>query len=306
MHGHDHSHPHAPRDFSRAFLTGILLNTGFIAAEIIFGLLSGSLALLSDAGHNAGDVLGLALAWGATALAKRRPTERFTYGLQSSSIMAALANAVLLLVATGGIAWEAIERLSAPVSTAGTTVMIVAGIGILINGFTAWLFRRGGAHDLNIRGAYLHMAADAAVSLGVVISGFILLRTGWQWVDPLTSLIVAVLIVVSGWGLLRDSMRMALQAVPPHIDLMDVKTFMLSHAGVADMHDLHIWAMSTTETALSAHISMKEGYAGDRFLKDITHALEHRFGISHSTIQIELGNCEHACDEIPSPGYEEK
>lgn len=297
MHGHDHSHSHAhgPQDSGHAFLIGIALNTVFIIAEVIAGLLSNSLALLSDAGHNASDVLGLALAWGATALAKRKPTARFTYGLQSSSIMAALTNAVLLLVATGGIAWEAVERLSHPVAATSTTIMVVASIGILINGFTAWLFSRGSRHDLNIRGAYLHMAADAAVSLGVVISGFILMQTGWQWIDPVTSLVVAAIIVISGWGLLRDSINMALHAVPSHIDLGEVKNFILSREGVAGVHDLHIWAMSTTETALSAHVAMKENYPGDKFLKDIAHALEHRFNIGHSTIQIELGNCEIDC-----------
>lgn len=293
-HDHDHQHPHV--DFGRAFFWGILLNTAFILAEVIYGLSAHSLALLADAGHNASDVLGLGLAWGATLLSRRRPSERFTYGLQSSSIIASLANAVLLLVVTGGIIWEALHRLAAPQESHNLTVMIVAGCGVFVNGITAWLFMAGRKQDLNLRGAYLHMAGDAAVSLGVVIAGAIMLQTGWLWLDPLVSLAIALAIVASAWGLLKDSLKLALQAVPTGINPAEVQQFMAAYPQVREVHDLHIWAMSTTHNALSAHLVMAEGHPGDAFLRRLSHALSEKFSIQHSTLQIELGDTEGACE----------
>jgi cobalt-zinc-cadmium efflux system protein len=296
-HHHDHGHHHAPANFGRAFAIGIALNTLFIVIEIIYGLRANSLALLADAGHNAGDVLGLVVAWGAMWLTKREPNARYTYGLQSSSILAALVNALFLLVAVGGIAWEAIGRISHPQSVTGNTIMIVAAIGILINGFTALLFMKGRKGDLNIRGAFLHMATDAAISLGVVISGLIILKTGWLWLDPVASLSIALIIMFSTWGLLRDSINLALHAVPTNIDHAKVKAFLAGIEGVKEVHDLHIWAMSTTTVALSAHLLMPGGHPGDKFLKTIAHALEHDFGINHMTVQIELSGTD--CDLAP-------
>ena len=301
-HEHDHgSHSHAPANFGKAFLIGILLNTGFIVAEIIYGLHANSLALLADAGHNISDVLGLFMAWGAVILAKRKPSDRYTYGLQSSSILAALANAVLLLVACGGIGWEAIQRFSNPEAIGSTTVMIVAGFGILINGITAWLFMTGRNDDLNIRGAFLHMAADALVSLGVVIAGAVMMWTGWLWLDPLVSLVISIVIIFGTWSLLKDSFDLALHAAPKHISTAKVKAYLSSLAGVKEVHDLHIWAMSTNETALSAHILMSCNHPGDEFLKHVAHELEHDFRIGHCTIQIEIGDgseCKLAPDNV--------
>lgn len=293
-HSHSHGHNHAPASYGRAFAVGIALNTLFIIIEVIYGLRANSLSLLADAGHNASDVLGLVVAWVAVWLTKREPNTRYTYGLQSSSILAALANAVFLLVAIGGIVWEALQRLSHPEPIMGNTVMIVAAVGILINGFTALLFMKGSKGDLNIRGAFLHMATDAAVSLGVVISGLVILQTGWLWLDPVVSITIALVIVVGTWGLLRDSVNLALHAVPAHIDHAKVKEFLAGVKGVKEVHDLHIWAMSTTEVALSAHLLMPDGHPGDAFIKEIAHELEHDFSIGHATIQIELGGTECA------------
>lgn len=294
-HNHEHQgHSHTPSNFGRAFAIGIALNTIFIIVEVIYGLKANSLSLLADAGHNASDVLGLAVAWGAVWLTKRKPNGRYTYGLQSSSILAALSNAIFLLLAIGGIVWEAIQRLEHPEPVLGTTVMLVAGVGILINGFTALLFMKGGKGDLNIRGAFLHMATDAAVSLGVVISGLVIIQTGWVWLDPAVSITIALIIIVGTWGLLRDSVNLALHAVPANIDHAKVKEFLSRVQGVKEVHDLHIWAMSTTQVALSAHLLMPEGHPGDVFIKDIAHKLEHDFSIGHVTIQIELGDVECA------------
>jgi cobalt-zinc-cadmium efflux system protein len=292
--GHSHSHNHAPSNYGRAFGVGIALNTLFIIIEVIYGLKANSLALLADAGHNASDVLGLVVAWVAVWLTKRKPNARYTYGLQSSSILAALANAVFLLVAIGGIVWEAIQRINHPEPVMGNTVMIVAAVGIFINGFTALLFMRGSKGDLNIRGAFLHMATDAVVSLGVVISGLIMLKTGWLWLDPVVSITIAFVIVIGTWGLLRDSINLALHAVPAHIDHAKVKAFLAEVKGVKEVHDLHIWAMSTTEIALSAHLVMPDGHPGDIAIKGIAHELEHDFNIGHVTLQIELGEAECA------------
>jgi len=256
-----------------------------------------SLALLADAGHNFGDVLGLLLAWGAIYLGKARPTARRTYGLGRSSILAALANALLLLVAVGGITWEAIRRFSNPGEVGGKTVIIVAAVGIVLNGVTAMLFFGGHKRDLNIKGAFLHMAADAAVSAGVVIAGMIILLTGWHWVDPVASLLINVVIVCGTWGLLRGSMAMALDLVPENVDATAVRGFLEKQKGVTAVHDLHIWPLSTTRTALTVHLEMPNGPAGDIFLHQLCETLHHPFGIEHSTVQIEQ-NAE-ACSLAP-------
>lgn len=288
-HQHDHhGHSHAPADFGRAFAIGIALNGGFVLVEGVFGFLANSTALLADAGHNLSDVLGLAVAWIAAILAKRPPTSRLTYGLRSSSILAALANAVLLLIACGAIILEAAQRLIAPEPVATGTIMVVALVGIAINGFTALLFAGGRDRDLNIRGAYLHMAADAAVSAGVVMSGFLIAQTGWLWLDPVTSIGIVAVVVAGTWRLLRESTAMSLAAVPHRIDPVAVRAFLVGLPGVASIHDLHIWPMSTTETALTAHLVMPAGHPGDSFLAQTCGELAHRFGIGHPTLQIEL------------------
>jgi cobalt-zinc-cadmium efflux system protein len=289
-----HAHPHI-KDHGNAFIIGIILNTLFVSAEIIYGLQANSLALLADAGHNASDVLGLVMAWVATLLARREASERFTYGLQSLSIFASFANALLLLVVVGGIGFEALGRFNNPHTPATTTVMVVASIGVAINGLTAWLFYGHNKHDLNVQGAFLHMAADAAISLGVVLSGLVILSTGWDWLDPLTSLAIVTIIIASTWQLLKGSTALALQAVPDHIDISQVRGYLAGLAGVRELHDLHIWAMSTTGVALSAHLVMPAGHPGDRFLHDIRSALEERFTITHATIQIEMGDMGEEC-----------
>ncbi|MGN7125514.1 cation diffusion facilitator family transporter [Methylorubrum thiocyanatum] len=293
-HGHGAGHVHAPKNFGPAFAIGIALNLGFVGVEALYGWLSNSMALVADAGHNLSDVLGLVAAWIAAVLVKRAPTARFTYGLRGSSILAALFNAVLLLVATGGIIVEAVQRLLEPAPVAGTTVMIVAGIGILINGFTAWLFASGAQGDINIRGAYLHMMADAVVSVGVVLAGLVILATGFDWIDPLVSLAIAVLIIVATWGLLRDSVAMSLAAVPPGIDPEAVRAHLAARPGVRGLHDLHIWSMSTTEVALTVHLVVAGGAPDRHFLKDTADTLRARFGIHHTTLQIEIEG-ETAC-----------
>ena len=281
-----HSHQHQI-DFGRAFAIAILLNTAFIGAEVIFGLLSDSLTLLADAGHNLSDVMGLLLAWGATSLERRSPTKRFTYGLRRTSVLAALANAILLLVSIGAIAWEAVRRLREPAAVAGVTMIWVAAAGVLVNGITAWMFVGGRKRDLNIRGAFLHMAADAAVSAGVVVAGFIILKTGWSLLDPISSLIIVAIILVGTWGLLRDSINLVLDAVPRGIDPGAVEEFLEQLPGVAAIHHLHVWGLSTTETACTAHVVKREPQLDDQLLKTIAHELEERFGIAHTTIQFE-------------------
>lgn len=284
-----HDHSHAPADFGRAFAIGTLLNLGFVAIEGAAGFIFDSVALLADAGHNLSDVLGLLIAWGAAELAKRPASARYTYGLRNSSILAALANALLLLVAVGAIALEAVQRLGNPPPVPGGTVMLVAAAGILVNLATAVLFMRG-QHDLNVRGAYLHMMADAAVSAGVVIGGAIMLATEAAWIDPVISLVIVVVILWSTWGLGRDSLRLALNAVPPGIDPDQVRAALAALPGVTRVHDLHIWPMSTTEAALTAHLVMPGGHPGDDFLTDLQHRLAHDFRIDHTTVQIELGD----------------
>lgn len=287
---HTHGHSHAPADFGRAFLIGTTLNLAFVIVEGTAGILTDSMALLADAGHNLSDVLGLLIAWGGASLARRPASRRFTYGLRSSTILAALANAVLLLFAVGAIALEASRRFAAPPPVEGMTVMIVAGIGIVINAATAIMFARGRKGDINIRGAYLHMAADAAVSAGVVAGGALILWSGVAWIDPALSLIIVAVILWSTWGLLRESLAMALHAVPPGIDAEWVEALLAAMPGVERVHDLHIWPMSTTEVALTAHLLMPGGHPGDALLDDIQHQLAHEFGIGHATLQIELGD----------------
>jgi cobalt-zinc-cadmium efflux system protein len=294
-HGHDHGHSHgghghshAPTSFGRAFAIGISLNIAFVAIEAMYGVMSNSMALLADAGHNLSDVLGLGVAWLATVLVKRMPTPRLTYGLRGSSILAALFNAVFLLVAVGALSWEAIQRIATPEPVAGVTVMVVATIGILINGFTAWLFASGSKGDINLRGAYMHMFADALVSAGVVMAGLVILFNSWAWLDPIVSLIINAVIVWGTWGLLRDSLGMSMAAVPAHIDPLAVKKFLTSQKGITAVHDLHIWPMSTTETALTCHLLMPGGHPGDAFLHKLTHDLAHKFNINHPTVQIEV------------------
>ena len=293
--GHDHPHAghnHSPAtDFTKAFALGILLNFGFVLIEAIYGFTAGSMALLADAGHNLSDVLGLVLAWGGAALVKRRPSNRFTYGLKKSSILAALLNALLLLLAIGAIVAEAIRRLSHPVPTDGSVVTIVAAIGILVNGLTAWLFVRGREQDINIRGAYLHMAADALVSAGVVVAGLLISFTGLQWIDPVTSIVVALVVLWGTWGLLTESAQMTLAGVPRGIDPELVGRSLAKLPGVQDVHHLHIWALSTTETALTVHIIVEQGADRDTVLRQANAYAHTMFGIAHSTIQIEDAGC---------------
>lgn len=292
-----HGHSHAPASFGRAFLVGTILNVGFVLIEGGYGIVSGSMALLADAGHNLSDVLGLLVAWGAATLTKRAPSERFTYGLRKSSVLAALANAVFLLVAIGAIAVEAIHRFSHEQAVSGQTVMIVAGIGIVINTVTALMFASGRKGDINIRGAYLHMAADAAVSAGVVVAGLVIWRTGWLWLDPAVSLAIAIIILFGTWGLLRDSMFMALDAVPAGIEPQEVEASLAALPGVRQVHDLHIWPMSTTENALTCHLVM-DGHPPGSFLHDAADMLGKRHKIGHSTLQIET-TPEEQCAQAP-------
>lgn len=296
--GHDHSHSHTPTSFGRSFIIAAALNTIFIVAEVVYGLKANSLALLADAGHNFSDVIGLVLAWGAYLLSKRKPSGRYTYGLRSTSIIAALANAILLLVAIGGVAWEAIERLNSHQPVEGTTVMWVAGIGIFINGFTAWMFSKG-QEDLNIKAAFLHLASDAVISFGVVIAGLVIMKTGWLWLDPAMSLAISAAIVWGTWGLLRDSVNLALHAVPAHIDLEKVRAYLVGLPQVKEVHDLHIWGMSTSEVALSAHLVVPGSHPGDDFLSQVSEQLHEEHGIEHSTLQIEIGDGKQACELAP-------
>lgn len=306
QHHHDHSHAHghaghshAPDNFGFAFAVGVALNTVFVVAELIFGYAANSLALISDAVHNFSDVIALLLAWGAAWLAGKQPTQRHTYGYRRASILAALINAGLLLMAVGGIAVEAINRIQAPAEVAGWTVVWVAALGIVVNGGTALLFMRGRHGDLNIRGAYLHMVADAGVSFGVVVAACVIMLTGWLWVDPAISLCIAAVVLASGWGLARDSVNLALDGVPKGIELAAVKNYLSGIDGVTEIHDLHIWAMSTNETALTAHLVRPGGY-DDSFLHTVCEELSHRFNIQHATLQVEAGSdvCKLAPSEV--------
>ena len=288
-HGHGQGHSHALASFGRAFAIGITINLLYVAMEATAGLATGSMALLADAGHNLSDVLGLGVAWAGLRLAQLPPSARFTYGLKRSGILAALFNAVLLFAACGAITVEAVRRLADPQPVPGTIVMAVAGVGILVNGFTAWLFARGRHGDVNIRGAYLHMLADAAVSAAVVVSGFVILKTGAWWVDPALSLVVVAVILRGSWGLLREAVALSLDAVPTRIDAGAVTAWLAVRPGVAAVHHLHIWPMGTTDTALTVHLLMPGGHPGDAALESLVHDLEHKFGIGHATVQVEIG-----------------
>jgi cobalt-zinc-cadmium efflux system protein len=286
-HAHDHAgHSHALDSFGWAFAVGASLNVVFVAAELVFGYAANSLALISDAVHNLSDVIALLLAWGAAWLAQKRPTQQHTYGYRRASILAALFNAGRLLVAVGGIIGEAINRLQEPAPVAGWTVVAVAAFGIAVNGGTALLFMRGRHGDLNVRGAYLHMAADTGVSFGVVIAALVIMLTGWLWVDPAISLVIAAVVLASGWGLARDSVNLALDGVPRGIELSDVRDYLGALDGVSEVHDLHVWAMSTNETALTAHLVRPDG-TDDAFLHQVCEELSQRFNIHHATLQIE-------------------
>ena len=301
-HDHDHSHhdhgahahgghSHAPKDFGRAFAIGVALNFGFVLAVVGAGLWSGSLALLADAGHNLSDVLSLLLAWGATVLARRAPSANRTYGLRKATILASLANAVLLLVAVGVIGTEAVRRFAEPADVATLPVMIVAAVGVVINTATALMFMRG-HDDLNVRGAFLHMASDAAVSLAVVIGAGVMALTGLGWIDPALSLAIAAVIVLGTWGLLKDSVNLALDAAPKGIDVGQVRSWLNALPGVTDVHDLHVWAMSTTETAMTAHLTRPDNPDCDAFLHAACEGLEKMFKIGHCTLQVETGGTE--------------
>jgi cobalt-zinc-cadmium efflux system protein len=298
---HSHDHAHVPADYNRIFAVGVGLNVAYVAVEAVFGLLVGSLALLADAGHNLSDVIGLLLAWGAAYLSTFPPTQRHTYGLRSSSILAALGNALILLVAVGGIAWEAIRRFWEPQPVTGMTLMWVAGVGVVINTLTALLFLKGRREDLNVKGAFLHMAADAGVSLGVVLAGLAILLTGRAWIDPAVSLLVALVIFLGTWGLLRDAFNLALHAVPAHVDLKEVREYLLALPGVDGVHDLHVWAMSTTETALTAHLIKPDARNDDELLARVCRELHDRFGIEHMTVQLERSSEANAC-RLAQPG----
>lgn len=287
MSSHHHSHSHAT-NYGRAFAIGIALNTLFVIVEAYYGWQADSLALLSDAGHNLSDVLGLMIAWGGFYLGNLRPSRKHTYGLGRATIMAALFNALILLVAIGGIAWEAIARFNHPVSMQGGTVMAVAAVGVVINGITAWLFMSGSKDDLNLRGAFLHMAADALVSLGVVIIGALFIVTGWMWLDPAISLVIALVILWGTWDLLRHSLHLSLDGVPASIELDAVRNYLSALPEVNAVHDLHVWAMSTSETAMTVHLVMCNGNPGDDFLNRVAGELRDNFAINHTTIQIEI------------------
>ena len=293
----NHDHGPAPANYDKAFAIGIALNLSYVVAEAVFGMLAHSLALVADAGHNLSDVLSLLLAWGASRLSQMQPTNRYTYGLRSSTILASLTNAIILLIAIGAIAWEAIRRLNQPQQIPGGTVMAVAALGVVVNAATALLFVKGRESDLNIKGAFLHMAADAGVSLGVVVAGFAIIQTGLYWIDPVTSLVIVAIIAIGTCGLLRDSARLALHAVPAGIDANQVKAYLAALPQVVGVHDLHIWPMSTTETALTAHLEMPNANAGDEFLHDVCKQLHDQFKIEHCTIQIEQD--ANACSLAP-------
>jgi len=285
-HGH-HGHSHAPANFGRAFAIGVALNSGFVVLEVVYGLFAHSLALVADAGHNLSDVFGLLMAWGAAVWAQRPPTPRYTYGWRRSSVLAALANAIFLLVSVGVIAWEAIRRLNEPANVSAPTIIWVAAAGIVVNAVTAIMFMSGRKHDLNIRGAYLHMAADALISAGVVVAGIGILFTGWQWLDPVVSLVLVAVIIFGTWGLLRDSFNLAVDAVPPGIDITAVRDFLAGLPNVANVHHLHVWGLSTSEVALTAHVVLDHDNSDNALLRRINHDLHEQFDIDHATIQFE-------------------
>ena len=290
-----HNHHHPTPNYNRAFAVGVALNVIFVVVEFTYGLIAESLALITDAGHNLSDVLGLLLAWGASYLAGKQPSLRRTYGYSRATILASMFSGLLLIGAVAVISWEAVHRFLEPASPAGPTIMVVAGIGVVINAVTAWFFFSGKDNDLNIRGAYLHMAADALVSLGVVVSGFMIWKFAFNWFDPLSSLLIAAVIFWSTWGLLRDSLNLAVDGVPSHLDPTEVRNWLLDQPGIEGMHDLHIWPMSTTDTAMTAHLIMPIPPADDEFLHALSEQMHHRFEISHATFQIERGDHKLAC-----------
>ncbi len=298
-HHHHHGHDHEPANYNRAFIVGMVLNVGFVILETVYGFLIHSLALLADAGHNLSDILGLLLAWTASILSRRRPTQRYTYGMRRSSILAALLNGIFLLLALGGIGWEAIRSFSDPQPVPGGIVIAVAVVGIIINTITALMFVSGKDRDLNIRSAFLHMAGDALISFGVVLAGIAILVTHWLWFDPAISLVIVVFVVISTWQLLLDAFHLAVDGVPIGIELRAVRTYLSELPGVEEVHDLHIWGMSTTETALTAHLVIPNGSPGDAFLAKVCHELHDRFDIDHSTLQIETGDPHHPCALAP-------
>lgn len=290
-----HRHHHAPSDYNRAFAVGVALNLTFVLIEVTWGVIANSLALITDAGHNLSDVLGLLLAWGASYLAGKQPSLRRTYGYSRATILASMFSGLLLLAAVVVIGWEAFHRFFEPAQPAGKIIMIVAAVGVVINSITAWFFFSGKDHDLNIRGAYLHMAADALVSVGVVVSGFVIWKFGLNWFDPLSSLLIAAVILWSTWGLLGDSLNLAIDAVPRDVDPEKVRDWICAQTGVEGLHDLHIWPMSTTDTALTAHLLMPVPPSNDNFLHDLAQQLQERFKISHATFQIERGDHDVSC-----------
>ncbi|MGE5452821.1 MAG: cation diffusion facilitator family transporter [Acidobacteriota bacterium] len=302
-HGHHgHAHHPAPGAFNRAFAIGIALNAAFVLVEAFYGWKVNSLALLADAGHNLSDVAGLVLAWGGALAGRIQPDTRHSYGFKRASIVAAFINALVLLVAMGSLGWEAVTRLHSPEPLAGVTVMVVAGMGIVINTATALLFMRGSEHDLNLRGAFLHMAADALVSAGVVVAGALALWLGWSWLDPVVSLLIAAVIVIGTWGLFKQSVHLLFDGVPAHIDLIAVQTLLESLPGVDHVHDLHVWAMGTSHIAMTAHLVMPAGGAGDAFLQNATEQLKARFKIDHVTLQVVQHPFTTPCAQFPHTG----
>jgi cobalt-zinc-cadmium efflux system protein len=303
-HGHDHAHgasghSHAPASFGRAFAIGTAINAGFVAAQVLFGILAHSMALLADAVHNLGDVLGLLIAWGAAVLAQRHPTPARTYGWGRGTILASLTNAVVLLFSCGAIALEALRRFGDPTPVGGATVIWVAVLGIVINGATAMMFARGRKDDLNIKGAYMHMAADAGVSAGVVLAGLLILLTGWHWVDPVSSLMIVAVIIIGTWSLLRDSVNLAMDAVPEGIDLAEVESALRALPGVADVHDLHVWGLSTTQTAVTAHL-VHDGGGDPALVRTACLKMRAQFGIGHATFQVETAAHAEICELRPA------
>jgi cobalt-zinc-cadmium efflux system protein len=297
---HGHRHDHGSNGHGRAFAIGIALNLGFVIIEAWYGFQTGSLALLADAAHNLGDVGGLLLAWMAYAAAKLRPSSRKTYGWQRGSILASFVNAAILLVAMGSLGWEAVQRLQQPAPIAAGTVMLVAAIGVLINAATAMLFMSGGKNDLNIRGAFLHMAADALVSVGVIIAGALYLWQGWTWIDPLTGIIIAIVVIFGTWSMFRQSLHLLFDGVPEHISVIEVRQSLAAIAGVGSVHDLHVWAMSTSEPALTAHLVVRDERSSDGILRDAQVVLHERFGIHHVTLQLEAEPCADHCSAEPA------
>jgi cobalt-zinc-cadmium efflux system protein len=290
-----HDHDHAVANYNRAFAIGIALNLVFVLIEAGCGVLARSLALIADAGHNLSDVASLLLAWGASVLAVKKSTEKRTYGFRKVTIMASFTGAILLLVALGGISWEAVKRVMQPQPVAGTTIIVVAAVGVVINTITALLFASGQKHDLNIRSAFLHMAADAGISLGVVVAGVVIMLKGWLWVDPLISLAIVVIILAGTWSLLRDSINLVIDAVPQGIDMAGIRDYLTGLENVSRIHDLHVWALSTTETALTVHLVVTDESLSNELLHRVQRHLHDRFGIEHSTIQVETEDEEYSC-----------